>query len=165
MELYFETKREAAARLLREHEWPAIYPEAVLERSAPWKELTLSHVDDDKDAGGRVEHWWNDTYSVTRRVYGDDPVFGSRSGMILLGISSEDGTARHDFRDFQKIKNQLAGEEWEAIELYPAESRLMDPSNYYMLWCFQVRIKVGPKIRRVMTQRQALAPQRAFAEE
>ena len=65
--------------------------------------------------------------------------------MIQLGINAVDGSARHDWRDFQAIKNQLAGEECEAFELYPAESRLMDPSNYFSLWCFPglKRIKVG----------------------
>jgi hypothetical protein len=53
----------------------------------------------------------------------------------VIGIYSEDGEARHDWRDFQRIKNDICGPEWDAVELYPAESRLMDPSNYYMLWC------------------------------
>ena len=145
-------------------EWPKVFPEALAECSAPWQELTLSHVEDD-GTGQRVEHWWSDTYTVTRRIVDRDPVFGSRGGMIILGISSEDGKARHDFRDFQKIKNQLAGEEWEAFELYPAESRLLDPSNYYLLWCFHVTIKVGQKVRRVLDQNDAFAPQRGFAME
>ena len=33
-----------------------------------------------------------------------------------------DGTARHDWRDFQAIKNQLAGPECEAFELVPRGS-------------------------------------------
>ncbi len=38
------------------------------------------------------------------------------------------------FRDFQRIKNELIGEENEAVELYPAESRLADSANQYHLW-------------------------------
>ena len=110
------------------------------------------------------ETWHNDTYSVTVRRHKKDPVFDSKGGMVQLGISSFDGTARHDWRDFQAIKNQLAGEECEAFELYPAESRLLDPSNYYTLWCFPSinRIKVGMPNRRVFTADEAFAPQRDF---
>jgi hypothetical protein len=106
-------------------------------------------------------------YTVALRRRSDDRVFGSRGGMIQLGISSLDGTARHDWRDFQGIKNQLAGPECEAFELYPAESRLMDPSNYYTLWCFPglKRIKIGVhEPRRVLDADEAWAPQRAFGK-
>ena len=88
--------------------------------------------------------------------------------MIQLGISALDGTARHDWREFQWIKNQLAGEECEAFELYPAESRLLDPSNYYTLWCFPglKRIKVGSEeVRRQWDADEALAPQRALPKD
>lgn len=38
------------------------------------------------------------------------------------------------FRDFQRIKNELVGKECEAVELYPAESRLVDTANQYHLF-------------------------------
>jgi hypothetical protein len=88
--------------------------------------------------------------------------------MIQIGINSLDGTARHDWREFQGIKNQIAGPECEAFELYPAEGRLLDPSNYYSLWCFPGlrRIKVGVEQgRHVLNADEAMAPQRAFAKE
>src|SRR6185436_10844058 len=80
------------------------------------------------------------------------------------GISTFDGTARHDFREFQAIKNQLAGEECESFELYPAESRLLDPSNYYTLWCFPgvKKLKIGVDYRDVRDSADALAPQRSL---
>jgi hypothetical protein len=116
--------------------------------------------------GDWQEHWANDIYQVTVRRWEEDPVFRSRGGCIQLGINAIDGTARHDWRDFQTIKNQLAGPECEAFELYPAESRLLDPSNYYTLWCFpgMHRINVGVQERRVLQADEALAPQRPFAE-
>lgn len=40
----------------------------------------------------------------------------------------------HDWRDLQQIKNDLLGPEHEAVELYPAESRLIDTANQYHLW-------------------------------
>ena len=51
-----------------------------------------------------------------------------------LSIKRVDGAACHDWRDFQRIKNELAGPEAEAVELYPAESRLVDGANQYHLF-------------------------------
>jgi hypothetical protein len=145
--------------------WQEAYPEAAREISAalhPLMRVSVKQIGDgphDPD-----EHWMNDVYSVTLRRR-PDHVFNTREDMIQLGIHSHDGTARHDWREFQAIKNQLAGEECEAFELYPAESRLLDPSNYYTLWCFPgLRLlKVGVvEPRRVWNADEALAPQRGF---
>jgi hypothetical protein len=149
--------------------WRNAYPEAAKETSSYLKPLMLVHVakHNPVDAQGRKlpdEEWANDTYYVTLRRYPKDPVFRSDGGVIQLGISSLDGTARHDWRDFQAVKNQLAGPECEAFELYPAESRLLDPSNYYTLWCFPgvKRLKVGNETHEVLDGDVALAPQRSF---
>ena len=40
----------------------------------------------------------------------------------------------HDWRDLQRIKNELIGRDREAVELYPAEARLVDTSNQYHLF-------------------------------
>ena len=140
-------------------DWRAMFPEAAAEITPVLEPLILLR----KDALG--EYWESSQYSVYRRVYADDPVFGSRGGMIYLGISNADNTARRDFRHFQAIKNQLAGPEWEAIEIYPAESRLVDPSNCFLLWCFKVAIKVGPKHAITVPARHADAPQRRLPDE
>ena len=55
--------------------------------------------------------------------------------LIHLSIKRLDRAAIHDWRDLQRIKNELVGPEHEAVELYPAESRLTDTSNQYHLWC------------------------------
>jgi hypothetical protein len=44
-----------------------------------------------------------------------------------------------DWRDLQAIKNQLCGDEAEAIQLFPAESRVVDTANQYHLWVFMRR--------------------------
>lgn len=68
-------------------------------------------------------HWLNDLYYV--RVI--------RSGACqILSIKPNDG-ARHDWREFQWMKNQLCGPECEAVEVYPAETRLVDTANQYYL--------------------------------
>jgi hypothetical protein len=80
----------------------------------------------------QIELFVNDTYTVCRRVLGDD--------LIWLSIRRNDRSAAHDWRDFQEIKNQLTNPEWEAVEVYPAESRLVDDANQYHLW---VMPKIG----------------------
>lgn len=103
----------------------------------------------------------NKIYEVSvRRHTSGWPWGGGRWAM--LGISSFDGEPRHDWRDFQNIKNDLVGVDWEAIELYPAESRLLDPSNYYMLWCAP-KIEIGKfNPRHICTPENCIAPQRGW---
>ena len=73
-------------------------------------------------------YWINDLYQVERREH----ALGST---VHLCIRRRDGKPIfRDWRHFQAIKNQLIGEECEAVELYPAESRLVDSSNKYHLW-------------------------------
>jgi hypothetical protein len=74
------------------------------------------------------EMWMNDRYTATvnRRVDGS---------VVVLSVRRNDRRALHDWRDMQRIKNEVAGVEVEAVELYPAQSRLMDTANQYYLWC------------------------------
>ena len=146
--------------------WRAAHPESANEPPS-----RVHHTLDQIEAGKRnsknhPEIWANDIYQVTVRRWDDDPVFGSHGGMIQIGINSHDGTARHDWRDLQNIKNQIAGPECEGLELYPAESRLLDPSNYYSLWCFpglkRIKAGVNDRPRTVYDADEALAPQRGF---
>lgn len=50
---------------------------------------------------------------------------------IHLSIRRDDRAPVMDWRDLQWIKNQLYGDEREMIQLFPAESRLVDTSNQY----------------------------------
>jgi hypothetical protein len=65
--------------------------------------------------------------------------------MVHINIRRIDGAAVFDWRHRQRIKNEIVGEECEAFEIYPAESRLSDESNKYHLWAItdpRVRIPV-----------------------
>lgn len=76
-------------------------------------------------------YWVNDLYQVSRTVL--DPPDGH---WVQLNIRRRDGRPiLRDWRHFQRIKNELVGEECEAVELYPAEGRKVDMSNKYHLWC------------------------------
>lgn len=77
--------------------------------------------------------WINEKYQVATIVT-EHEYFGS---VMQINIRRRDGNViMRDWREFQDIKNQLAGPECEAIEIYPAESRLIDVANKYHLWCF-----------------------------
>ena len=41
-----------------------------------------------------------------------------------------------DWREFQQIKNDLCGEAYCGIEIYPPESRMVDTVNVFHLWVF-----------------------------
>ena len=115
-----------------------------------------------KPKDGHFSTWENNIYEVTARHYlTGSPLDGGE--FFRLGIASFDGSARHDWRAFQAIKKQLCGEEWEALELYPAESRLLDPSNYYILYVFP-SLPFGKRIgRSVVGPENCQAPQRGWA--
>ena len=51
-----------------------------------------------------------------------------------VSITRVDQEAIHDWRHFQYIKNDIFGEDREAVELYPVEARLMDTANTYWLY-------------------------------
>lgn len=53
---------------------------------------------------------------------------------VQLTISRHDGGNCKVWRHLQTIKNELVGPEHEAVELFPAESRLVDTANQYHLW-------------------------------
>ncbi len=67
----------------------------------------------------------NDTYYVRVR---------NTSPFIHLAIRRHDGQPCTNWRDFQRIKNELVGPDYEAVELFPAECRLMDTANEYHLY-------------------------------
>ncbi|HTA46402.1 MAG TPA: hypothetical protein VK789_28360 [Bryobacteraceae bacterium] len=145
--------------------WRAAHPAAACQQSSYLRPLIKDEQWERQTPEDPDEGWYNDIYYVTLRRR-PDKVFETKQGMIQLGIASHDGSARHDWRDYQAIKNQLAGPECEGFELFPAESRLLDPSNYYTLWCFPgvKRIHVGRyDTRYVLDAHEAFAPQRAMA--
>jgi hypothetical protein len=57
-----------------------------------------------------------------------------RPDLIELSIRTLDRSARHDWRHFQRIKNELVSPEAEFVEIYPNENRLVDTANQYYLF-------------------------------
>lgn len=63
--------------------------------------------------------------------------------MVHLSMRTVENDVRHDWREMQRVKNELLGPEWEGVELYPAESRIVDTANQYHLWCVPERFPLG----------------------
>lgn len=70
--------------------------------------------------------WMNDVYVVIKTEL--------ENKVTHLSIRRRDRKATRDWRHFQEMKNQLCGAEREGVELYPAESRLVDTANQFHLW-------------------------------
>jgi hypothetical protein len=107
------------------------------------------------------ELWLNNRYQVLKRLAGE----GDAGPVWHLSIKRVDKKPIHDWRDLQRIKNELVGPEAEAVELYPAESRLVDTANQYHLWAFPgVRFPFGFEERLVGSESSGGAVQRPFEE-
>lgn len=108
---------------------------------------------------GDEEQWANDEYVVhVRHLVSDNP---DAPNAIHLSIRRQDREPCRDWRDFQRIKNQLCGPEWEAVEIYPRESELIDMANQYHLWCFPFSLGIGFHNKRLVAnnhQAGILAP-------
>lgn len=100
----------------------------------PWTpfERTGQVVRDSNGALPEGTVWRNSRYQVVLRTCGEE---GSPA-IVWLSIKRHDGYPARDWRDLQRLKNELVGTEVEAVELFPAESRLVDNANQTHLWCF-----------------------------
>lgn len=76
----------------------------------------------------------NSRYQVAVYLRGELPPFGH---IVHLSIKVHDKQAHHDWRDLQRIKNEICGPECDAVEIYPAESKLVDTANQYHLTVFR----------------------------
>lgn len=79
--------------------------------------------------------WINDEYQVN--IDRNPPHSFPDTVLWHLSIKRRNKNPVHDWRDLQAIKNVLVGREYEAIELYPASSRVVDGANQYHLWVFK----------------------------
>lgn len=88
--------------------------------------------------GGSIpipEVYANHRYTVHREEW-DKSLHGFGDfSIVWLSIKANDGSCYRDWRDYQRIKNQLAGPDWEGIEIYPNEQRLIDTCNQFHIWC------------------------------
>jgi hypothetical protein len=69
--------------------------------------------------------WLNNVFQVAAYDCGE---------LVHLSIKRRDRRLVRDWRLLQWIKNELVGPECEAVELFPAESRLVDGADQWHLW-------------------------------
>ncbi len=112
------------------------------------------------------EIWLNDVYQV---IVSAAPVLSEGwPEMVWLSIKRIDREPVHDWRDLQEIKNKLVGPECEGVELYPAESRMVDTANQYHLFVLkdpEVRFPFGFGERSVSETALGSSKQRPFSKE
>lgn len=99
-----------------------------------WTAKGLSEADAQVAADEMARSTWfrNNVYQVCMRDCGDPPAGWPR--MIHLSIRRNDRRLVRDWRQLQWIKNQLVGPDHEAVELFPADARLVDTADQYHLW-------------------------------
>ena len=106
----------------------------TLRRAKKEYELTLSDV------------WFvNDLYQVCV-----DYIQYKDQGIIHLSIKTHDRSTNIPWQHKQWIKNDICGEELEAVELFPAESRMINTANQYHLWVME-KVPVGWECERVVS--------------
>ena len=93
----------------------------------PWETLTVP-------AGSMGRSGWGATVTTVHR----NGVFSvldrmDFSGARHLSISSLTGT-RPTWWEMQRIKNDLAGEEATAVEVYPPQQEVVDGADMFHLW-------------------------------
>lgn len=79
------------------------------------------------DGTFKQELWGNAQVSVS---------IARHDGGAVLSYHQRDRAPVRDWRIGQRVKNELCGPDWEAVELYPAEDRLMDVANESWLFSF-----------------------------
>ena len=138
-----ETANEMRDRLLKGG--GVVVAEGVMEVSldslGPFDFQQASLGDKERETYCCHELWLSGRYAVYVR-YGHETGWQGTAddGNVValrlthLSIKRHDRKAMHDWRDLQMIKTVLCGPEREAMEVYPAESRLVDAANQYHLW-------------------------------
>lgn len=111
-------------------EYPRIEPEQIAADFG----CTLEQARDQLARLYAMSVWRNDEFEVAIDDAFEQPA--DCPPLLHLSIKRLDREAVHDWRKLQQIKNMLTDPEFEAIELYPAESRLLDTANQYHLWVF-----------------------------
>ena len=92
-----------------------------------------------------MQHWYTyrtpqratECLAFHNRLYNGWALIFEDTSMHLT-FKRNDRAAVRDWRHFQAIKNEVAGPEREAVELFPPESELMDAANEYHLWILPV---------------------------
>ena len=103
------------------------------------REKVLETIKEEEKADKEI--WQNDLVQVLvyRNASADEYVHEDsfKGKLTYLSIKRLDKKPINDWQLFQDIKNEICGKEAEAIQMYPAESRLVNTANQYHLFVFE----------------------------
>lgn len=111
------------------------------------RERAAAVIDDlDNDVIAR-----NSRYQVNIRGVSAGP-FGRIIHLSIKRLDKE-RPGRERYREFMRIKDELIGPQFEAVEIYPARSDEVDTANQYHLWVFHsdYRLPFGWHGRRLVS--------------
>lgn len=95
-----------------------------------WQPMKFNNTENDDTVTAMVDIFSNNQYScIVRKPY-------PKAKVTWLSIKRTDNAPIHNWQHLQQIKNDICGEEREALEIYPAMSRIVDAENRYHLWVF-----------------------------
>lgn len=106
----------------------------------PWETILLEP--------GQFGHGWaglchkahrNRVFSVLVRA--------DASGAIHLAVTSLSGV-RPTWWEMQRIKDDIAGSETTAVEIYPPRSEVVDGADMFHIWVLPVKLPFGLHIKR-----------------
>lgn len=91
-----------------------------------WEPLTIA-----ESKNKNIVTYVNQYYLVNAYIYKEKEGGISR---WTLAIYNHDRSAMRDWREFQKIKNEICGEETIGFEFYPPESVVLDNANVFIMY-------------------------------
>lgn len=92
---------------------------------------------------GLEDFYANSHYLVFTRTL--HATFKDQPDGLHLSMRTVENDTRHDWREMQRVKNDIAGKHWEGVEIYPDVDRLVDSANQYHLWCWPFQLPFGFK--------------------
>jgi len=120
------TPKKVWQPLLRDAEW---YREQKRVEVAEMVRAKFPDISDDAiDALMPDETWGNDRYTVNVHLLDAD-----RDGFVELAVHNHRRTPHVPWRHLQQIKDEVMGADREAVQLFPAQGRLVDTANEYWL--------------------------------
>lgn len=138
------TPKKAWQPLSKDPEWFRDQRRAAIAKMAREKIPDLS--DEAIDALISEETWGNDRYTVNVHL-----LDGDRDGFVELAVHNHRRTPHVPWRHLQQIKDEVMGADREAVQLFPADDRLVDTANEYWLYVYPAgkapmrkrRVKLG----------------------
>ncbi len=99
----------------------------------------------------KVEHYGNSFFfaSVDKQHYTPIEEGGKKdmTNFVYIAFHSNDkqtdGEIGCGWQMKQWIKNDICGDDWEGVELFPAEYRMMNTANEYHLFCYPFELPIG----------------------